>query len=207
MKPTYLYIKQHSITGLKYFGKTTRDPYTYIGSGRYWKSHINKHGEQFVKTIWVSEIFTEPTLLSEFAIFLSEEFDIVNSPGWANLILENGLDGGQDKGHMLGKILSKEHKQKISESSKGRKLSEETKQKMRKPKTLEHVARAAAAQRGRKQSPEHLAKLSAARKGRLAWNKGISQQLVTCPHCNQVGGNAMYRWHFDNCKLKGNDYE
>ena len=25
-KPTWLYIKQHNTTGLKYFGKTTKDP-------------------------------------------------------------------------------------------------------------------------------------------------------------------------------------
>ena len=44
-KPTYLYIKTHKITGLKYFGKTTRtDPYTYKGSGVRWMNHIRKHG-------------------------------------------------------------------------------------------------------------------------------------------------------------------
>ena len=30
--------------------------------------------------------------------------------------------------------------------------------------------------------------------------KGVSQKKVECPHCGQVGGNAMKRWHFDNCK-------
>ena len=26
---------------------------------------------------------------------------------------------------------------------------------------------------------------------------------VICPHCKKNGvGNAMYRWHFDNCKRK-----
>ena len=38
MKPTYLYVKQHNKTGLKYFGKTTKkDPLKYKGSGLYWK--------------------------------------------------------------------------------------------------------------------------------------------------------------------------
>jgi len=207
VRPTQLYIKQHSITGMRYLGKTISDPHSYFGSGTYWRHHINMHGKEFVKTIWVSEIFTDALLLSEFAIFLSEELDVVNSKSWANLIIENGLDGGQDRGHMVGKVLSEEHKQKISATSRGRKLSEETKQKMRKPKTPEHIARAAAAQRGRKQSAEHIAKLSASRKGRLAWNKGTPQQLIVCPHCNKVGGNTMYRWHFDNCKMKGSDNE
>jgi len=35
-KPSYLYIKKHNETGLKYFGKTTQDPYTYQGSGTDW---------------------------------------------------------------------------------------------------------------------------------------------------------------------------
>jgi hypothetical protein len=30
-KPTWLYIKQHTVTGLKYFGKTTRNPEKYKG--------------------------------------------------------------------------------------------------------------------------------------------------------------------------------
>lgn len=91
--PTYLYIKQHAITGLKYFGKTTRDPYKYLGSGKHWIRHVNKHGKEFVNTIWVSEPYTNTTILTEFALFFSEEYDIVNSKVCANLIPENGLDG------------------------------------------------------------------------------------------------------------------
>lgn len=28
---------------------------------------------------------------------------------------------------------------------------------------------------------------------------GIPQRLLTCPHCQKQGGNAMRRWHFDAC--------
>ena len=31
MRPTYIYIKQHLKTGLKYLGKTVKDPYKYLG--------------------------------------------------------------------------------------------------------------------------------------------------------------------------------
>lgn len=32
----------------------------------------------------------------------------------------------------------------------------------------------------------------------------VSKPIVTCSHCGQSGGEgAMYRWHFDNCKMKG----
>jgi hypothetical protein len=33
---------------------------------------------------------------------------------------------------------------------------------------------------------------------------GKKQKIITCPHCGKDGGNAtMPRWHFDNCKQKG----
>ena len=98
MKPTYLYIKQHSITGLKYFGKTTKNnPVEYLGSGIHWKKHIKKHGVEFVKTIWF-QLFQSKSEIIEFALKFSKENNIVNSKEWANLKEENGLDGGFDKG-------------------------------------------------------------------------------------------------------------
>ena len=93
IKPTYLYIKQHSITGLKYFGKTSKDPYKYPGSGTYWLRHITKYGKQFVKTLWVSDLYYD-TSIADIALHFSKENNIVESNNWANLILENGLDGG-----------------------------------------------------------------------------------------------------------------
>ena len=96
--PTYLYIKQHSITGLKYFGKTTRNPIKYIGSGKYWKTHITKHGIEFVETIWISEPYTDKNQIKEIALKFSTENNIVESNEWANLIPENGLDGGNSTG-------------------------------------------------------------------------------------------------------------
>ena len=57
MKPTYLYIKQHKITKLKYFGKTTKDPNKYLGSGKHWIRHIKKHGLE-IDTIWY-QLFTD----------------------------------------------------------------------------------------------------------------------------------------------------
>jgi hypothetical protein len=91
---TYLYVKKHSVTGMLYFGKTSKkDPYIYNGSGKYWKNHLQKHGLDNVETLWVSEPFTDTERLVEFATLFSEHFDIVNSNKWANLIVENGIDG------------------------------------------------------------------------------------------------------------------
>ena len=93
-KPTYLYIKQHSITGLKYFGKTTKlDPIKYKGSGEYWKNHIKSHGKTHVDTIWY-HLFSDIDQLVSIALALSELYDIVDSELWANLIPENGINGG-----------------------------------------------------------------------------------------------------------------
>jgi len=44
-KKTFIYIKIHNYTGLKYFGRTIRkNVYKYKGSGKYWKRHIKIHG-------------------------------------------------------------------------------------------------------------------------------------------------------------------
>lgn len=92
--PTYLYIKQHFITKKKYFGKTTeKDPIKYKGSGVYWKKHIKKHGNQFVETIWVSDLYFD-TSIREPALHFSCENNIDESNDWANLIPEDGLNGG-----------------------------------------------------------------------------------------------------------------
>jgi len=107
IKPTYLYIKKHSITGLMYFGKTTKkDPYSYKGSGTRWVNHIKVHGRGYVETLWVSELYHDTSIV-EHAMHFSIENNIVESSAWANLVLENGLDGGSamigDKNGMFGK--------------------------------------------------------------------------------------------------------
>jgi hypothetical protein len=92
-KPTWLCIKRHSVTGLKYFCKTTKkDPYSYHGSGSYWKRHIKVHGKKDIVTDWC-EIFTDKNYLIEYALNFSIENNIVDSTEWANLIEENGIDG------------------------------------------------------------------------------------------------------------------
>ena len=92
-QPTYLYIKEHSVTKLKYFGKTKYNPEHYFGSGKYWLSHINKHGKEHVHTVWAKLFYTKEELI-EFACAFSEIYDIVDSNEWANLCPENGTDGG-----------------------------------------------------------------------------------------------------------------
>lgn len=121
-KPTWLYIKQHNLTGLKYFGKTTRkDPNKYIGSGLHWRRHISVHGND-ISTVW-TKFFSNQEELVEFAVEFSINNNIVESTEWANIKIENGLDGGSQK----GRTLSESCRQKLSIAGKRRKHSEETK--------------------------------------------------------------------------------
>jgi hypothetical protein len=120
--PTYLYIKQHSITKKKYFGKTTRpDPIKYLGSGVYWNRHIKKHGKQFVETIWVSDLYFDTSIV-EHALHFSTENDIVESDDWANQKPENGLDGT-----IPGSKQTAESNSKRSSTLKGRTSSADSK--------------------------------------------------------------------------------
>jgi len=93
IKPTVLYIKQHSVTGMKYFGKTTKDPYKYNGSGKHWRRHIKKHGKEYIITTRLFGPFTDKDALIEFALAFSRDNNIVESELWANQKPENGLDG------------------------------------------------------------------------------------------------------------------
>ena len=116
-KPTWLYIKQHNKTGLKYFGMTTKSKVNkYPGSGKYWKLHLAQHGND-VSTVWV-QLFESAGELIQYATTFSIENDIVNSTDWANLVPESGVHG---KSHSLGGWShTPEARKRISASMKGK---------------------------------------------------------------------------------------
>jgi hypothetical protein len=89
----YLYIKESPL-GLKYLGKTTKDPYVYMGSGKIWKRHLKKHNltQDDIKTEVVLETKDLTELITK-GIELSRLYNIVESKDWANLREESG-DGG-----------------------------------------------------------------------------------------------------------------
>jgi hypothetical protein len=96
---------------MKYFGKcTSRQPEKYLGSGKYWRRHLNKHGKEHVLTtqVWSFDSQEEAT---KFALRFSDEYAIVESEEWANLIDENALDGTP-----VGIIFSDEHKANITKA-------------------------------------------------------------------------------------------
>jgi len=113
----YLYVKTHNQTGLKYLGKTIRDPFKYRGSGVRWTSHLKKYGND-VSTEILLECQTNDEVRI-WGLYYSNLWDVVNSNTWANLKPEEG-DGG------TGPI--------------GYKHSDETKRKMRRPKSPAAIA-------------------------------------------------------------------
>lgn len=114
----YLYVKLHNQTGLKYFGKTTKkDPYKYKGSGKYWSKHLKVHGNDVCTEI--VGIFQSDKECSEFAIKFSKEHNIVESKEWANLRMENGVDGAP-----IGNSFSLETIEKMRQSKIGKRPRE-----------------------------------------------------------------------------------
>lgn len=201
-KPTWLYIKQHNITGLKYFGKTVADPQKYKGSGTYWKKHLKMHTDD-VTTIWC-KLFTVKQDLIDYALNFSVANNIVESIEWANLIPESGEDGGArpgQKGHAqteqtkakiraarmlqkdprLGKRHSNETKEKIKQKRAAQVISEESKLK-RSEKMKGYVFSDERNQaistklKGRKFSAETIEKMKIAAKLRCAKRRGEHHQ-------------------------------
>ena len=155
----YLYIKVHSITGLKYFGvhRSSKNPWKYLGSGKYWKAHIKKYGTQYVKTIEVFGFDCQEDA-TEFALKFSIDNDIVDSKEWANQIVENALPN-----NTYGIKYSDEVKKKMSFSQKGRKLTEEHKKKLSQAKI------------GKKISEDTKKKMSQSHKGRIFSEESIEK--------------------------------
>lgn len=98
----HLYIKTHNKTGLKYLGQTKQNPFTYIGSGKYWLNHLKVHGQDISTEILGT--YETKEQLKEAGLHYSKIYDIVESKEWANLKEEAG-DGG-DPGPYANKNIS-----------------------------------------------------------------------------------------------------
>lgn len=174
-KPTYLYIKTHNISGLKYFGKTTKDPYVYRGSGLNWVKHLREFGNNV--TTEVVGFYTDKDVCRQAALEFSRKHRIAESSEWANIINET-LCG--DSGIEVKEILLQKYG----------------------PNYFRNIAKspnAMAAVATRSQKLKGNLKCSAAGKK----NIGKTRNKITCPYCGKSGAaNTMTRWHFSNCKQK-----
>lgn len=168
--PTYLYIKQHTVTGKLYFGKTTsKDPIKYLGSGKTWVRNYKKHGKEHIITLWFQLYDNIFDLVSD-AFSMSNSFNIVKSSLWMNLKPENGLDGYwfNEKGKNKGRKQSEKQIQDRVLKNTGKKRSNKQK---------ENIANS---QRGLKRSESHLESLRIARRKRpkLLNKKGKSIYIL-----------------------------
>lgn len=87
----YLYVKTHTVTGLKYLGQTKSDPFEYEGSGITWQEHLKKHGK-YIKTEIIKECHTKKEL-KHWGKYYSNLWNVVESKDWANRIIEAGGGG------------------------------------------------------------------------------------------------------------------
>ena len=201
----YLYLKTHTSTGMKYLGFTSKDPYTYLGSGKYWLDHLSKHGKSVATKIIVES--EDKTIIEKEGRRLSKLWDIVKSRDFANLTDEEGTGGATWSGRKhspksiqkmrlakIGKKFTDTHKKNLARAKKdsfgkqnnfyGKHHSEESKQRM------------SASLTGKVRSEEfkqHLSKL----------NLGKPKPIIECPYCNKKGGlPQMKRYHFNNCKRR-----
>jgi hypothetical protein len=197
----YLYVKTHLVTGLKYLGKTEKDPHQYKGSGKYWKEHVRVHGYD-VKTdiLLVTESHDE---LVETGLFFSKLFNVVESSAWANLIPESGegvsglrhSDKAKAKMSEVHKGIprTKETKAKISRSLKHKPLAEEHLRKLKEPHTEEHKVKISESLKGAIFTKEHRKKLK---------QKALNRPKVKCERCGkQIAPHVFSRWHGNKCKV------
>jgi len=196
VESTRLYIKRHGVTGLKYFGKSSRqDVLEYEGSGKYWQRHIRKHGKEHIQTLWVSEWFYDEKELRDFALMVSEVYEVRVSDRWANLIDEDGLRGS------------------FAAMSRDPAFIERTRQRMRINNPMANPATAkkvSATMTGRKlgpHTPEHNQKLREGKLGEKNPNygkKGLADRLnerVICERCGVETNLGNYkRWHGERCR-------
>lgn len=188
-KPTYLYIKTHNITGLKYFGKTVKsDPYKYMGSGQHWVNHLKKYGNDV--TTEIVGYYTDENECVKAALEFSVKNDIVNSDMWANLIVEDGFNKFSTNVN-----LTEESIKKRTETVRSKYGDDYFVKIAKSEKTEQHKDNI------RKAVNECNALGKAGKK-----NLGKVRDKVECPHCKKQGAmNTMSRFHFDNCKQKNGD--
>jgi hypothetical protein len=115
----YIYVKTHKKTGLKYLGKTSSsNPHKYLGSGVYWRAHLEKHGNEHDTDI-LQECYSKEDV-KHWGTYYSVLWNVVEAKDaqgnkiWANLKPETG-DGGAS-----GHIWTPEERKALSEKLKGR---------------------------------------------------------------------------------------
>lgn len=227
-RPTYLYIKTHNVTGLKYFGKTIHaDVHKYRGSGVRWLNHIRIHG--YDVTTEIVGYFEDKEECISFAIDFSRRNNIIKSRDWANLIEENGTDSigkGMIVTDAFRENMSRINKERLEKGTHPFFKNGISNSKMRVENGTHHFL-GGAIQRERVNNGTHhllsgeIQRNAALRKmdtfnfsefftdcnlKMLRDGTHPSQVKKVCEYCHlEVNSSNYIRWHGDNCKLKLND--
>jgi len=141
---TFLMVKTHTVTGLKYLCVTKKDPFKYNGSGIYWLKHLKKHG-----TSHTTEVLRECSTneeVREWGLYFSNLWNVVHGRDetgkkiWANLKPEEG-DGAPsgEFNHMKDDIVKARHHEVVSSEEHREKLSEATKKAMSRPEVVDKL--------------------------------------------------------------------
>ena len=143
MREHYVYRTQNKINGRFYYGVHNNSKPYYLGSGTYLKKAIKKYGRDNFRMHIVKGGLSKDEAYALEELIVTQDF--VDRSDCYNAKL-----GGWNKSGHLGKVVSSEHKAKISKAL-----------------------------------------------------KEVEQPYHTCPNCGHKGkSNAMFRWHFNNCKNK-----
>lgn len=122
-----MYLKTHIKTNLKYLGQTTQNPSKYKGSGLYWSTHLEKHGNHVITEILLKT--NDKNHIEILGKFYSEIWNVVKSDDFANLIVESG-SGGSRK----GRTVSPTTREKLRKANIGKRMSLKTIEKVIKTK-------------------------------------------------------------------------
>jgi len=186
----YLYLKTHNVTGLKYLGKTTKDPYQYSGSGVYWKNHLKVYGDDVTTEVLFST--KDENEFERVSLEYSSKWDIVESKDFANLIEERGQGGittnQWKKGHRpwnkgLTGVQSWTEERKKEQSKRVKEWH----------KKQGHVLG------GKKREPKGWSEES--KEISRQWMKGLNEKTITCEYCGKESNVGNHnRWHGERCK-------
>jgi len=199
MTSFYVYEHIRKDTGeVFYVGKGSGNRcFAKTGRNIYWHRVVAKSNGFFVKKI-IENIDEELSFLVEI-----ERIDQFKKLGFRLTNLTSGGEG------LSGLLHTEETKRKIQLANIGSRHSDES------------YAQMANKKRGVKLSEEHKKLLSLLTKGKNNPNYGkkhsdiakekirqtrLNAEKIECPNCNKIGDPPnMARWHFDNCKHKGNE--
>ena len=198
-----LYVKTHTLTGLKYLGFTAKaDAHKYTGSGFHWKAHLRVHGKEYTTEILLET--TDLQVIREQGAYYSQLWDIVKSPYWANEKPETG-PGVIPTPEMVAKQLETKRRNGTLNSNTPERIARAKETRIKNNTLMSNPTVAAKARQTKlangvkTNTPETIAKSKASKAARGIING--KNPDVECSHCHKVISLGNHnRWHGDKCK-------